>query len=998
MFFDENNFARNQHFVEISSFRVDPTTGTPESPGNTARQMLYNALGVPHKRMQGYSTVSNANDSATLPSGVPTLNNYNNRADELMGRGMRSPFLIEPTLTLDSETGHMIITADVEVVGNQVAPSTEVGNLVNETTIRGTHFFLTGTNRIYFIVTLNNPTDTYRNRVVYFWEEIFTPTTTGAEISYSFDTELLPVWGLENYTAVVFIQRMHITNTSPIGIHTYAPPNVYQVASAKFEETIYFDAEITMGYIPFEVGFNNLSNITGPATYTWNFGDGSEPLVVTFPYPDDTDITHTVESVSHTYTSPAIHTVTLTISRDGLPEKVFTRSNYIQSIADIGEEIFVSGNIVGTVPANTVINVIGDVTVPVNGHLIIRHGATINVAPGVKFEVFGNLEVRGTPDAPVLFTSNTTWEGIHFMGTVNDPVCVIEHAIFRNSTGAVRSARRTLHILYCEFTDNVSTGAGNAPAIDLTTSGTNNGGSAAGPHGPSIIRGCFFTRNRSGVIQLDKSIVTIQNCVFVNNTGSSSGAILLKFFNSTLIENCTFFSNHYTGAVGGTLAMMGSGAATAPDVTIVNTILEGRPPIHINDANPKASVAYSAYIDTRTTASPHNRITFHAGNLFRTDFAMPNHRIFVNPTDDPGHTHTTVRNDWILHSSSICIDAGHPGAEYFDREDEENAGQPLPPALGTRRNDMGAFGGNGFHSDVVEPELPVVVWGKIFYRLPGEPADFPALNPTIMLRGGDLLVPIIGTYVAETGNYQIANIPPMGVYELTVTAPRAEQWGPEILPIGTLNIPNLNIQISYTPPEPTDPIIITGLLRFYEAASSPPSPVPNPTIRLTGGGLSEPIIGTYNPETMVYAIDAVPLNAEYVIEITATEFFDFTHEVNVTTSDILSLNLTMTKKPISDTEELRPHVTMLYGAFPNPFNPTTTIAFDMSAEEFVTIEVFNIKGQKVTTLVNDIKEAGRYLVVWNGIDENGRNVGSGVYLYRMTTESFTSTQKMILMK
>jgi hypothetical protein len=86
--------------------------------------------------------------------------------------------------------------------------------------------------------------------------------------------------------------------------------------------------------------------------------------------------------------------------------------------------------------------------------------------------------------------------------------------------------------------------------------------------------------------------------------------------------------------------------------------------------------------------------------------------------------------------------------------------------------------------------------------------------------------------------------------------------------------------------------------------------------------------------------------------------------------------------------------------YPNPFNPTTNIQFsvDKGQETNVTIEVFNIRGQKVKTLVNENFSSGEHSVVWNGDDENGRSVGSGIYFYRMQTENFTETKKMILMK
>ena len=69
--------------------------------------------------------------------------------------------------------------------------------------------------------------------------------------------------------------------------------------------------------------------------------------------------------------------------------------------------------------------------------------------------------------------------------------------------------------------------------------------------------------------------------------------------------------------------------------------------------------------------------------------------------------------------------------------------------------------------------------------------------------------------------------------------------------------------------------------------------------------------------------------------------------------------------------------------YPNPFNPNTTIDFYLPEPGDVTLEVFNIKGQRVKTLINEHKETGSHNIVWNGTDQNGRFVSSGVYFYRL---------------
>lgn len=84
--------------------------------------------------------------------------------------------------------------------------------------------------------------------------------------------------------------------------------------------------------------------------------------------------------------------------------------------------------------------------------------------------------------------------------------------------------------------------------------------------------------------------------------------------------------------------------------------------------------------------------------------------------------------------------------------------------------------------------------------------------------------------------------------------------------------------------------------------------------------------------------------------------------------------------------------------YPNPFNPQTTIAFNLLHRANVKVEIYNLTGQKVTTLVNGERPAGENKVVWNGTDDLGKPVSSGIYLYKIKNGKYTSTKKMILMK
>ena len=76
--------------------------------------------------------------------------------------------------------------------------------------------------------------------------------------------------------------------------------------------------------------------------------------------------------------------------------------------------------------------------------------------------------------------------------------------------------------------------------------------------------------------------------------------------------------------------------------------------------------------------------------------------------------------------------------------------------------------------------------------------------------------------------------------------------------------------------------------------------------------------------------------------------------------------------------------------YPNPFNPTTTIFFSIPNESDVEITVFNIKGQKVKSLVKDSFESGNHSVVWNSKDDTGKSVSSGVYFFKLNLNGVTN--------
>ncbi|KAA3606482.1 MAG: T9SS C-terminal target domain-containing protein, partial [Calditrichaeota bacterium] len=84
--------------------------------------------------------------------------------------------------------------------------------------------------------------------------------------------------------------------------------------------------------------------------------------------------------------------------------------------------------------------------------------------------------------------------------------------------------------------------------------------------------------------------------------------------------------------------------------------------------------------------------------------------------------------------------------------------------------------------------------------------------------------------------------------------------------------------------------------------------------------------------------------------------------------------------------------------FPNPFNPSTTINFQIAKEQTVKLEVYNLNGEIVKELVNEKMSQGSHKAVWNGTDNFGKTVSSGTYFYKISAGTFTQTNKMILLK
>jgi len=111
-----------------------------------------------------------------------------------------------------------------------------------------------------------------------------------------------------------------------------------------------------------------------------------------------------------------------------------------------------------------------------------------------------------------------------------------------------------------------------------------------------------------------------------------------------------------------------------------------------------------------------------------------------------------------------------------------------------------------------------------------------------------------------------------------------------------------------------------------------------------------------------------------------------------------NLQATFTITGVRENDNAEAAVFQLAQNYPNPFNPNTNISFHVPESSPVSLQVFDLRGRLVTTLVNTQVEPGWFTREWNGTDTAGKLVSSGMYIYRLETPSRSEMKKMVFMK
>ncbi|MGB2867894.1 MAG: FlgD immunoglobulin-like domain containing protein [Bacteroidota bacterium] len=156
---------------------------------------------------------------------------------------------------------------------------------------------------------------------------------------------------------------------------------------------------------------------------------------------------------------------------------------------------------------------------------------------------------------------------------------------------------------------------------------------------------------------------------------------------------------------------------------------------------------------------------------------------------------------------------------------------------------------------------------------------------------------------------------------------------------------------------------------------------------------------------LVYNLQNTPIDtgsgALFRLDLKLTDTTDIlSKEVVISTGSNIATHIASANLAVASVQ--RPLTYQLYQNYPNPFNPSTTIEYDVpevnGTVPRVAIQIFNLLGERVKTIDRGDKDAGRYKIRWDGTDERGVRVPTGVYFYRLLSQDYVSSKKMILIK
>ncbi|NQV16938.1 MAG: choice-of-anchor D domain-containing protein [Armatimonadetes bacterium] len=182
----------------------------------------------------------------------------------------------------------------------------------------------------------------------------------------------------------------------------------------------------------------------------------------------------------------------------------------------------------------------------------------------------------------------------------------------------------------------------------------------------------------------------------------------------------------------------------------------------------------------------------------------------------------------------------------------------------------------------------------------------------------------------------------------------------------------------------------------------------NPPENLAAMSSGSDVILTWEPPILVRGLSEYKIYKDDILIGTTTDDFYIDTNVQAGTytygvsalydGDYESDPIEIIFEQVNSENTLIPVTTALIGNYPNPFNPETNISFSLKDAGNVSLEIYNVKGEKVRTLINGHLDAAYHNIIWNGKNEYNQNIASGVYFYKFKTSDYSKIRKMLLIK
>lgn len=240
---------------------------------------------------------------------------------------------------------------------------------------------------------------------------------------------------------------------------------------------------------------------------------------------------------------------------------------------------------------------------------------------------------------------------------------------------------------------------------------------------------------------------------------------------------------------------------------------------------------------------------------------------------------------------------------------------------------------------------------------------------------------------ATTYNYGLYNFPAvmMGTYQITASK---TGYYPQT------QTANINSTNALTMSFDLQPITNTTISGRVLNSNNPTEPVSAAVITLSGSVNSVCNTGADG----YFTFNQIPVNQPYTITVTHNGFIDYTQTFTVGYDTVNLEDILLV--PVSDNPDTPEAylATAFVSAYPNPFRDNTVISYKLHRPAMVSIEIFNIKGQKVCTIVDEQKQKGSHSINWNTKNYNNTTVCRGLYFCRMTVDNYVSTKKIVLIK